>query len=858
MKRGAASARWTDGQLLSGTAADGTPGIQNFCFRLEYQDGKRKEATQQYHGREAVHLHAIFFGTDAECLHLERTMKAEVPPHDHPLRGFILDGQASRTGSGLEVREEPSVFDKAAGTVRLRHKERDEALGIRAYQEAEVEVLKCHVDNLFPRTGADGRGLLMRYVTTYAPKFSDSFATEWLADEGSTGYGMALRILSCYHPGEPEMWLTLATQMLPPFGTGGTVQQLVAPWPDMPRKRDCVALYKTSRWRGDDMSLLEFLRKSNKAGDIVQWVKKAHARSGTQESLEAFARNCPMAGEKIIAAELVSPFSDKFFGQWLMLHRPFRKVEDLLVREILEKVPDRYKFFGCARALCPEYWQDEQRIREDLLLAARGDVYIENALSMLRAQASLVDRYLSGAITLEDEAQAPQARPAAAGARAERIDPGLFTLLQTTLRQHVMTNVDLVLQLRAAETEEEAETLMSDFESNGRILAGLGPPGTGKTVVADRCIEEAVAKGARVLYALPTGQLAAQMRVRHPEIQVDTCHGAFWLHRPRAEAVAALTEYDFVVVDEVFQLTCEHFDRIWEMFNAAGRAVCLLLLGDPWQLPTIDGEAPDSHWAWKDVLKIKFQEVKRCKCPVLARKQAAIRSHKPMGQAGKQLVALLCRDHKAWTGHHGPTDMDVASVLQRTSGETTFITCTRRGAALLNTLAAEVLFERNGQRPLGQVPIEYENPENYDVRGKLIETRAPLAAQLVLYRGARVVLTRNLNKPEHFVNGMVATIEDFDAAAGSIVVRTVTNRRLSIHRYTDDAVPRGRCVYYPLRLGYAGTVYKYQGATLAHVTLWLDRPGCPAAAYVALTRVERDEDYLIGGIVETRHILPAR
>ena len=351
MKRGAASARWTDGQLLSGTATDGTPGIQNFCFRLEYQDGKRKEATQQYHGREAVHLHAIFFSTDAECLNLERTMKAEVPPQDHPLRGFVLDGQASRTGSGLEVREEPSVFDKAAGTVRLRHKERDEALGIRAYQEAEVEVLKCHVDNLFPRTGADGRGLLMRYVATYAPKFSDSFATEWLADEGSTGYGMALRILSCYHPGEPEMWLTLATQMLPPFGTGGTVQPLVAPWPDMPRKPDCVALYETSRWRGDDMSLLEFLRKSNKAGDIVQWVKKAHARSCTQESLEVFARNCPMAGGKIIAAELVSPFSDKFFGQWLMLNKPFRKAEDLLVPEILEKVPDRYKFFS--RTYCP-------------------------------------------------------------------------------------------------------------------------------------------------------------------------------------------------------------------------------------------------------------------------------------------------------------------------------------------------------------------------------------------------------------------------------------------------------------------------------------------------------------------------
>ena len=63
----------------------------------------------------------FIFTPYAECLNLERTMKAEVPPRDHPLRGYVLDGQASRAGSGLEVREEPSVFDTAAGTVRLRH-----------------------------------------------------------------------------------------------------------------------------------------------------------------------------------------------------------------------------------------------------------------------------------------------------------------------------------------------------------------------------------------------------------------------------------------------------------------------------------------------------------------------------------------------------------------------------------------------------------------------------------------------------------------------------------------------------------------------------------------------------------------
>ena len=61
----------------------------------------------------------------------------------------------------------------------------------------------------------------------------------------------------------------------------------------------------------------------------------------------------------------------------------------------------------------------------------------------------------------------------------------------------------------------------------------------------------------------------------------------------------------------------------------------------------------------------------------------------------------------------------------------------------------------------------------------------------------------------------------------------------------------------PVRLGYAGTVQRIQGMTLEHVTLWLDRAGCRAAGYVALSRVQYDKDYLIAGLVAPRHFVPA-
>eukprot|EP00971_Amphidinium_carterae_P145409 2881438-Amphidinium_carterae.1 len=46
---------------------------------------------------------------------------------------------------------------------------------------------------------------------------------------------------------------------------------------------------------------------------------------------------------------------------------------------------------------------------------------------------------------------------------------------------------------------------------DGDADVGMGPPGSGKTVVLDRCIRRAVRSSARVLVALPTGAQRARM-----------------------------------------------------------------------------------------------------------------------------------------------------------------------------------------------------------------------------------------------------------------------------------------------------------------------------------------------------------
>ena len=144
----------------------------------EGQPGKRKAASQEYHGRGAIHIHAVLFAEDAAAVQLHKKLHASELPVGHPLRGFVLD-QLSHSGSGWPVHEEESCWDAANELCRLHHTEQDQAQGVRAFGLEEVDVLKSHVDNLMCQENSDkGRGLMMRYVATYNTKFSSSFHNE--------------------------------------------------------------------------------------------------------------------------------------------------------------------------------------------------------------------------------------------------------------------------------------------------------------------------------------------------------------------------------------------------------------------------------------------------------------------------------------------------------------------------------------------------------------------------------------------------------------------------------------------------------------------------------------------------------
>jgi hypothetical protein len=176
--------------------------------------------------------------------------------------------------------------------------------------------------------------------------------------------------------------------------------------------------------------------------------------------------------------------------------------------------------------------------------------------------------------------------------------------------------------------------------------------------------------------------------------------------------------------------------------------------------------------------------------------------------------------------------------------ETTFLTLTRRW---INEAAVKLYFDN--AIPLDVLPGEPDqNPDNY-VGQEMVDWQP---SNLIVYEGLKLVITRNANKQNDFVNGMGCTVLELDVYG--ILVRTDSGKRLLVHPMTD---PETRFTYYPLRLGYATTLHKVQGQTLQHATIWLDKPYWPAAAYVALSRVQYDKDWRFVGDMKPEHFLPA-
>ena len=453
---------WTRHLLNGEPGAPGKPLRLRHMLRQEFQDGARKAPTQDYHGSGEVHIHGVVFAERSADIRLDGVASATRPAEGTALRGIVQRSQLDWKGkTPWPVHERPNEWDEGLGCTKLRHDESDHTDGVRAYLREKLAALRCHMD----LQETDDDGAMQAYLAKYPVKNSSGLDEEWLQDEAGAN-ALAWGVLSRYKPHEPEMVLQLFGQKFRQWSTNtvdGGKRDFIVPVPDAPQLPKEIKQYEDCRWRGDQMSLLDFLRRTNKQGEIAKWLKEAHKRyissvlaqahqqAGSSRSerliwedfnkeykrrvggtpragvskaafartrmaelfprqdvlevqeLEVFAREFKMFGERVVAADCASWRNDKSRGQWLVLHVPFRKIKDFLKREVDAKLPRELRYLGMA-LLCRDpkatrTWRNVDNLREELRRQGNKSVYTEAVLTQTLAETDLVDDYLAGRLT---------------------------------------------------------------------------------------------------------------------------------------------------------------------------------------------------------------------------------------------------------------------------------------------------------------------------------------------------------------------------------------------------------------------------------------------------------------------------
>ena len=593
-------------RLLQASTADGEL-IKIHCVcRLEFQDGSRKKATQDYHGSGLPHAHVLFFFDDTawDSLQLERKVCATLPPVEMPHhRGYVLGSQLDQDRkSGWPVHMGASGYDKDFKVFRLHHTEEDCSTGLRAYFIELMDVLKCHQDLLIAN---DVHGMLRAYVAKYVYKFSDSAQNEWLNDAASAS-SIAATVLCRYRPYEPEIIMQLLGASFRQWSMS-TVSRgkrmFIPPVPDQEELPAEIQMYITSAWVCGCISLLDFLRKTNAKGDICNWLKKQHEASGSILELGDYAANYKMYGEKVVAAETLSKLNDRYYGQWLVLNVPFTTLEDLYDEQTLARVPYQYRYLAmalrCEHSVARSMWTSSEAIAADMKLEAHREKHITAVLHMIDCNRKLIDDYVAGRLDVHAEEEHRQRLLNERGQDNEANAVDEWNQQQVEYMDMLQEAIDRALTAQLSEEEQKADEARSAARE-AKLLVCMGPPGTGKTRATMELIEYCLEHGGRVLFALPTAQLAARMKARFADrIEIDTCAASFgFMEDISAGAIPLLSRYTLIVVDEISQLEAWQFDHIVRLWEYAERVPALAMMGDRWQMSGFGEERPWHSRQW--------------------------------------------------------------------------------------------------------------------------------------------------------------------------------------------------------------------------------------------------------------------
>lgn len=391
------------------------------------------------------------------------------------------------------------------------------------------------------------------------------------------------------------------------------------------------------------------------------------------------------------------------------------------------------------------------------------------------------------------------------------------------------------------EQQQSIDTAL-DFNSEENVLI-IGKAGTGKSCLIRHIIAELHARQKVGFVCSPTGIAALA-------INGETIHKVISTIRHSGK----IEHLDYILIDEISMARCDLIDELESVLYYAKRngkvfgGVKLIFSGDPCQLPpVIEKDSAEeeyikdnyfseyffsahsfAHTKWKIV---ELTHVFRQKDENYAKMLNNIRAGKNKGT-----VQYLNLYH---------TSREMRGVV---------LTPTNKAATEINNIQL-----RQIKSPVIKLPAL--------AFGKIQPHEYPAPHPFEFKLGAKVMVIKNIYNEEELelVNGDVGVIDEFEEDTGNILF--LSDRTKKIHNIRPMKWEKKESKYdsqtknlvhevvasfsqYPLRLAWAITIHKSQGATIEELTIDL-RTGMFAAGqlYVALSRgVTLEKLHIVGRV----------
>ncbi|KAJ7359029.1 hypothetical protein OS493_019936 [Desmophyllum pertusum] len=264
--------------------------ILTYFYRFEFQQ------------RGTVHLHLLVWLRDPTKIRHD-LLQASIPWRLSDEAYTVASVQKSDK-SVLPLDPGDNRFEEGKEGSRLvfHYNEEDAQRNIRAYVTSLLGALRCRTDV----QSTDGKGMVLKYVSSYVLKWHNGASNEGLHCNDVSGFQAACTFLRSMHPLEPEMALQLTNMKI--AWTCSRTKRVTPPTPDSASTHSSYQKYLKRRQDENQLSFLEWLRAYNDSP-----TKPTRYRSG----------------ETLVGVKLLSMFNPLFFYQFLIMHHPHTCEHDL-------------------------------------------------------------------------------------------------------------------------------------------------------------------------------------------------------------------------------------------------------------------------------------------------------------------------------------------------------------------------------------------------------------------------------------------------------------------------------------------------------------------------------------------------